>query len=44
MVSADGTAELRERDEKQNVDDSMSMHIFASSEMGPLEDAVAQTY
>lgn len=38
-----GAAELREGNEKQNVDESMIKHGFASTEVMPLEDAKAQT-
>lgn len=39
-----GGAELREDDVEQDVDDSKSMHGFATSEMVPLENAVAQKW
>lgn len=38
-----GAAELREKDTEGNVDERMSMHVFASSEVVPLENEIAQT-
>lgn len=35
-------AELRDPDGEQNVNESIIMHEFASSEVVPLEDATAQ--
>lgn len=39
-----GVAELREGNEKQHVDESISMHESASSKVAPQEDITAQTY